>query len=142
MTRKSKREPRHVRIYDHEIETAAFNDLSSDAKALLIEIRRLGWPKTNGLESITVRQIMRYLKVGAPRAEEALQELIDHGFLAITKPKAKGHAARYRRTDATCKATGRPPTYDYVHWNPPMGAGRRGRKDSSTYRCIRLSRSR
>lgn len=79
--RKSRHEP-HVRLYRHELECEAYRSLSTDARALLVEMRAL----YNGTENrihMSVREAKRRLGVGRWRAQNAIEELLDRGFIRL-----------------------------------------------------------
>lgn len=122
MSRKARHEP-HVRLYKHELQSAAYRSLSPEARALLIEMRALYAGKENRV-FMSLREIMRRTGVGRCKAEKARDELLDRGFIRLVekgefKRKVR-HASIYRLTNEPTnpEKDGSTPTKDFMKWQP------------------------
>lgn len=94
MARKARYQP-HVRLYRHELECEAYRSLSPDARALLVEFRALYDGRENRVY-MSVREIRRRLgNVGQKRAENARDELLEHGFIRLLQPGSFSRKARH-----------------------------------------------
>lgn len=119
--RRTRRAEAHVRLYRHELECAAFRTLTTDARALLIEMRALYDGKNNRF-FLSVREMQRRLGVGQRRAQHARDELLERGWIRLLKPgcfrlKAK-HASEYALLNEPLEGDGSP-TKHYMRWQPP-----------------------
>jgi len=75
----------HVRLYRHELESAAYRSLTPDARALLVEFRSLYAGRSNRIH-LSLREAMRRLGVGRRRAQSAIDDLQDRGFIRLLAP--------------------------------------------------------
>lgn len=82
MARAKKRHEQHVRLYRHELHSAAYRSLSPDARALLVEFRSL-YNGTVNCVFLSRREMQRRLGVGRIRAEQARDQLLDRGFIRL-----------------------------------------------------------
>lgn len=83
----------HVHLSRQELQSSAYRSLSTDGRALLIEMRSL----YNGVDNmicISRRSIEQQLGVGRWRAERARDELISRGFVRLIERQAR-HAHTY-----------------------------------------------
>lgn len=114
----------HVRLYRHELESAAYRSLSTDARALLIEMRALYTGRENRIH-MSVREAMRRIGgVGQRRATGALHELIDRGFVRQIEQgsfnRKVRHASVFCLTDVPLdERDGAVPPKDFMRWHPP-----------------------
>lgn len=113
----------HVRMYRHELECAAWQTLSPDARALLIEMRAFYRPAEANLIFMSVREAMRRLGVGQRRAEAALDQLQVRGWITLDTPggfsRKTRHATSYRlENEPPTTAPGSVPRKLYMSWNP------------------------
>lgn len=118
-SRRRRGEP-HVRLYRHELECAAYRSLSTDARALLIEFRALYDGRENRVH-LSVREAMRRLGVGRWRAEKALHELSDRGFIRLMEPggfsRKVRHATVYALTNEPLEdRDGAVAPKDFMRW--------------------------
>lgn len=116
--------PPFVRLDQPVHRSAAFRALSTNARALILEVISLHNGLNNGELFLSVRDAAKAIglaDVGA--AGRALKELVQHGFLAVTNPghfaiKVR-HATQYRLTFEACGD--RPPTNEWRNWRPEPG---------------------
>lgn len=124
MMRKSKptRAEAHVRLYSHELESPAYQSLNNDSRALLVEFRSLYSGRENRIYMST-REAMRRINVGQYKAERAIGELLDRGFLLVLE---KGSFSRKGRHATVYALTNEPITQrdgdtapkDFMRWQP------------------------
>jgi hypothetical protein len=113
----------HVRLQKHELDCAAYRSLSSDARSLLVEFRRI----YNGRENriyMSVRQAMDRMNVGQRPAQRALKELLDRGWIRVIEQgsfrRKVRHATVYALTNVPLEdRDGETAPKDYMHWSPP-----------------------
>lgn len=117
----------HVRLYRHELDCAAYRDLSPDARALLVEFRALFDGREN-LVFMGVREMIRRLGVGDHRrARKARDELVSHGFIRLVsegafKRKAR-HASEYVLTNEPLDdRPGSVAPKDFMRWRQPYAS--------------------
>lgn len=118
----------HVRMYRHELECAAWQTLSPDARALLIEMRALYRPAEGNVIFLSVREAMRRLGVGQRRAEAALDQLQERGWITLDTPggfsRKTRHATSYRlENEPPTTSPGSIPRKLYMSWNPSHDEG-------------------
>lgn len=119
MAKRKQGEP-HVRLYRHELQSPAYRSLSCDARALLVEFRALYAGKENRI-FMSVREAMRRTGLGQRRAQHAIDDLRDRGFIKLL---AKGtfhhkvrHASLYQLTnEAPDDRDGSVPSKDFMRW--------------------------
>lgn len=115
--RKAKFEP-HVRLYQHEHQSKAYQSLSPEARALLFEFRALYQGKENRV-FMSVREMMRRVGVGRHRAEHARGELLDRGFIRMVKigsfSRKQRHATEYILTNEPLD--NKPATKEFMRWS-------------------------
>lgn len=116
---KSKSEP-HVRIYRHELHSAAYRSLSTDARALLIEMRALYNTRDNRI-FLSLREMQRRLGVGRWKAEKARDQLIDRGFVRMRSASGFNQkdrrASEFELLNETAPGS-RTPEKPYMRWCP------------------------
>lgn len=84
----------HVRVYGYEMRTPAWQTMSTDARALLIEMRAL-YKGTENRVFMSVREIRRRLGVGQLRAEKARDELLERGWIRLVERGSFNRKARH-----------------------------------------------
>lgn len=84
----------HVRIYGHELRTPAWQTMSPDAKALLVEMRALYNGRENRIH-MSVREAMRRLGIGQRRAQKALEALLERGWVRVVERGAFTRKTRH-----------------------------------------------
>ena len=120
---KGRRDEKHVRLYKHEWECPAYQSLKSDSKVLLFEMRSLYEGQENRIH-MSVREVMRRLGVGQRRAESALAELINTGFLRLIQRgefrRKIRHASVYALENVPIEdKDGAVAPKSYMSWRPP-----------------------
>lgn len=128
MAKKRKRGEAHARVYHHEAESEAFKSLSVDACALLIHFRLLYNGRENRIH-MSVREAMRRTGLGQRRAQNAIADLLDRGFIKLL---AKGefhykkrHASLYQLTsEPPDDRDGSVPSKDFMRWQPKKHGSR------------------
>jgi hypothetical protein len=80
-------QPRFVQLFHWEMDQAAYRDLSANARAIYVEIKRRYNGSNNGFIVYSVRQAAHELKIGKTTAAKALTELQTHGFIV---PEQRG----------------------------------------------------
>lgn len=120
MAKKRKRGEAHARFYHHETDSAAFRSLSVDARALLLEFRLLYDGRNNRI-FMSVREAMRRTGLRQRRAERAIADLLDRGFIRLLEKGTfhykKRHASVYQLTsEPPDDRDGSVPTKDFMRW--------------------------
>ncbi|WP_353162808.1 hypothetical protein [Salinisphaera shabanensis] len=121
MSRKKARHEAHVRLYRHEHESPAYQSLSVEARALLVEFRAL----YNGGENrihMSAREMKRRLNgIHQRRAARARDELLERGFIRLlaqgTFTRKARHATEYALTNEPLNNNGLAPK-DFMRWRP------------------------
>lgn len=121
MTAHKRRSEAHVRLYRHELESAAYRSLSPDARALLVEFRALYTGRENRVH-MSIRQMQLRLGVGQRRAQRARDELLDRGFIRLLVPggfsRKVRHATEYALTNEPLEdQDGATPPKDFMKWS-------------------------
>ncbi len=119
---KRKRGEAHVRLYAHELQSAAYQSLSANACALLIQFRALYNGRDNKIH-MSVREARRRVGLCQSAAERAIAELLDRGFIRLL---AKGTFHHKKRHASVYQLTNEPPddrddsvpTKDFMRWRP------------------------
>ena len=123
MSRNARKAEHHVRLYRHELESPAYRSLSTDARALLIEMRAFYVGAENRV-FMSRRNIEKRLGVGRWRAEKARDELLDRGFIRLIEPasfqRKVPHAPVYVLTNEPDNPNrdGAVARKDYMRWDP------------------------
>jgi len=111
----------HVRLYRHELESAAYRSLTPDARALLVEFRSLYAGRSNRIH-LSLREAMRRLGVGRRRAQSAIDDLQDRGFIRLLAPGSFStktrHAPEYALLNEPLDGS-RTPEKPFMSWRPP-----------------------
>lgn len=110
----------HVRLYAHEMACPAYRTLSTDARALLVELRALYRPANGNVVFLSIRDAMERLGVGQRRVQAAFAELIERGWIMIETPGGfttkTRHATSYRLENEPGPAPGAQPSKAYMRW--------------------------
>lgn len=120
MSRKPRRGEAHVRLYRHELECPAYRSLSPDARALLVEFRALFNGGRNAIH-MSVREAQRRVGIGRWKAENAIHELLERGFILVLEPggfqRKSHHATVYALTNEPLDGRdGAVAPRDYMRW--------------------------
>ncbi|MGU3420771.1 DUF6074 family protein [Methylobacterium sp. D54C] len=118
-----KKEPPHVRLYDWLTDSAAWLDLSTDARALYVLLKKKYRGMNNGRIILSVRQAAENLKVSKTSASKAFLELQVHGFIEVVilggfDSRKDGRATEWRLTEHPCDVAAELPTRRFMSWAP------------------------
>lgn len=115
----------HVRLYKHELTCAAYRTLSTDARALLVEMRALYSGGENRI-FMSVRDAMdRMGGVCQRRAQRARDELLVRGWIQVLSPggfsRKTPHATEFAlNNEPLTNAPGSLATKDFMRWQPNL----------------------
>lgn len=88
----------------------AWEGLSAQARAVLIQIAKRYNGANNGTLAASVRDLARECRINKDTVKRTIEELIDAGFLELGQAGSfeykKRHAAEYRLTWHSCDKTG------------------------------------
>lgn len=122
MTKRKKRGDSHVRIYAYEMQTLAWQTLTVEAKALLVELRALYRPSAANVVFLSCREAMRRLSIGQRRVQKAFADLIDRGWVSVEVPggfnRKTRHATSYRLENEATASPGSIARKAYMRWEP------------------------
>lgn len=111
--------PRHIQRTYKMLESAAYRDLSCEARCLLEEFQRIAWPfdERNGGLSIGVETAVGLLNSTKDRASKAFHDLESHGFIKLRQGAAwrNGMAREYALTIAPLN--GKEASDDWESWS-------------------------
>ena len=124
----------HVRLYRHELQSAAYRSLSCDARALLIEFRALYTGKENRVY-MSVREAMNRTGLSQRPAQRAIADLLERGFIRLLEKgsfhRKAGHASLYQLTsEPPDNRAGSVASKDFMRWQPKKHGSR------SDYRAV------
>jgi hypothetical protein len=124
----AKRKPQgeaHVRIYWYEMKTPAWETLTVDARALLVELRGLYRASQGNIVFLSMREAMDRLSIGQRRIQAAFASLIERGWISIAEKGSfhlkSRHATCYRLENQASAAPGAEPSKAYMKWSPTEG---------------------
>jgi len=121
---RSRRDAKHVRLYEFELASDAFRSLSPAGRALLIEFRRRYNGDHNRIH-MSVRTAAKALASGKTTASRALCELLDRGLVRLCKKgrftvrQGERDASEYALTNEPVGSE--PASKDYMSWRPKNG---------------------
>lgn len=111
---------RHVRLYHWLLETPAWADLDTTARAAYLELAKRYNGSNNGRIALAARALALALNVSPATAARAMRSLADHGFIVVTRPGAfhckVRLATEYRLTEFQCDVTGTLPSKEFASW--------------------------
>jgi hypothetical protein len=118
-----KRGESHVRLYAHELACPAYRQLSTDARALLIEMRSF-YSGGKNVVFLSIRQMQILLGCAQRRAQNARDELLAYGWIRVIE---KGAYSRKSALATTYALTNEPienrdgaiAPKDYMRWQRP-----------------------
>lgn len=116
-TGRSKKDAKHVRLYEHIEKTAAWRDLSGTAAKAWMTIGLMHNGSNNGAIGVSSRELGKRIGVHFTAAARALRELENAGFLRCEKASSfsrKQLAAEYRLTHLRNDVTGETPTREFA----------------------------
>ena len=118
MAKQYKNQPNehYLKLNDSLIESSAYRDLSTAARALLIEFARIYRPTRNGGLSISTRKAIEWLGISKNTADKVFYELAAHGFI-----KLKSNESWQERKAREWAVTWEPlhqkePTNEWMQW--------------------------
>jgi hypothetical protein len=119
---RSKGSGRFVQLHHWVMDTPAWADLRTPARAVYVEIARLYNGTNNGLLALSARDAARRCHINKDTATRAFRELIDHGFIHCATPggfsRKVRHATEWRLAEYRCDKSGSIPTKAFVKWRP------------------------
>lgn len=113
----------HVRIYAHELACPAWRALSTDARALLVELRAMFTPKTGDNRVFLAHRDMQD-RLGIPqrRVTAAREELVELGWVAVAERGAftrkTRHATTYALLNLAPTGNESGASKDFMRWQP------------------------
>jgi hypothetical protein len=123
-TGRSKKTPRHVRLYHWMMDQPAWKSLNGNQRAVYVEIAARYDGKNNGAIPYAVREAAEALRISKSTAARDLAVLEERGFVV---PMTKGafslkkrHATTWRLTEFNCDVPPGLPTRDFARWSPEM----------------------
>ena len=130
LAKQYKRKGCYIQKWAEWMESPAYRDLRPAARCLLDEFQLIYRPGRNGSLNISTRQAKGLLRVSENTASNAFYELVEHGFLALTKDEIfmQRKTREWRLTIEPCN--GLEPTDDWRHWEPGKPVDRLFRKKS------------
>lgn len=130
----------YVQLHHWLLESAAWRDLTPNARAVYIELKMRYRGANNGDLALSTRDAGTAIKVSNSTAARAFQELIDHGFVAVAEDSSFSRkvrqSRRYRLTEAANDRVGEPreATKEFMRWAPQEPA--RNPKHSLTHETM------
>jgi hypothetical protein len=113
---------RHVRLYHYLLNSAAWQGLDANSRALYVEIAKRYMGANNGRIPYSVREGAAALHISPATVARCLVKLVDHGFIVATMKGAfdykKRHATEWRLTEFDYGD--RCATKDFMRWSPPL----------------------
>jgi hypothetical protein len=130
LAKQYKRQGSYIRKWAEWMESPAYRDLKPPARCLLDEFQLIYRPGRNGQLSISTRRAAELLRVSENTAKNAFYELVEHGFIALTKDEmfVQRMAREWRLTIEP--SNGHEPTDDWRKWAPGKPVARMFRKKS------------
>jgi hypothetical protein len=125
---------RFVALHHWLLKSPAWRALSSNAKAVLLHV----WERHNGSNNAQIVYAVREAKaigLSKSHAARALSELVDLGFLRVTRSSSfdlKTKEARVWGLTAE-PIDGRPPTKDFMRWAQPENKTRSHGRDPQSH---------
>ncbi len=122
---KGHRGPRFAALYDWEMSLPAYQFLTVYGRALLMEFRIAFNGGNNGTIGMSVRHAAALLGCSKNRAEKAIQELLEKGW--IVRTERSGFHRKIERKPSLYRITDRPiglgvdvpETKEFAAWRPP-----------------------
>ncbi len=119
-TGRSLGEARHVRLYHWLLNFPAWRSLSTQAKAIYIEIAQRFNGSNNGEISLSVREVARHVHVAKDTATKAFHELEAKGFIRRNVCGSFNWKLRHATTWILTEHpfNDQPATKDFARWSP------------------------
>jgi transposase len=134
MKKKHAKAERYVRLTHRMMQTKAWKNLDSNARAAYVELATIYNGANNGRIGFSARQAARAIDVSKATAARAMIQLQERGFIvAMTKGRfdRQRHATEWRLTEFRCDLTGQPASRDFEAWTTADILTLRPRGDSA-----------
>lgn len=122
MSNRKKRGDSHVRVYAYEMRLPAWQTLTVDARALLVELRALYKPSQGNVVFLSYREAMKRLHIGQRRIQTAFADLLERGWISVETAgsfsRKTRHATSYRLENESTGVAGSLPSKAYARWEP------------------------
>jgi hypothetical protein len=119
---------RHVRLYHWLMRSSAWKSLPGQSRALYAELARHYNGSNNGKIGYSIRQAAADLQIAHGTVSRHFHILAERGFIEATKKGAfslkERHATEWLMTEFSCDVTGKPPTKDFMKWQPDQNSER------------------
>ena len=116
------RDRSHARIYKHWLELPAWQTLTCQARALIVELLARYLPESPNHFELSDRTVAGLLSCARPTAAQALRDLEDRGWISVVRvgriygPKAR-RASVYALTYYPAEP-GEPASKAFLNWKP------------------------
>lgn len=121
-TGRSKGDGRHMRLHHWLFDSAAYQSLSSDARAVHMILLRRYNGSNNGELSLSVREVADQLRISKSTAQRVFVELQERGFIEVvirgTFTRKDRRATEWRLTQYPCDLSGDMPSKAFMRWEP------------------------
>ena len=111
-----------VQVHHFMMDCAAWLALSANGRAAYLEIAKLYNGTNNGFLFMSALRLSELLGVSKATAARTMRELLEKGFIEITKPSAFSVKTRlateYRLTLYRCDRTNKLPSKKFTLWKP------------------------
>ncbi len=116
---------RYVRLTHFMTGTPAWGSLTTQERAVYLEVARVYNGANNGSLGVSVRMLAARCNISKDTAGKALHVLEERGFIVRMTPggfsRKTPHAAEWRLTEWPCDETPGAATKAYRNWRPPEG---------------------
>lgn len=117
----SKKDPQHVRLYKWLTDSAAWQHLTTDGRALYVLLKQGYTGVNNGRIILSVRQAADNLNISKTSASNAFHELQTLGFVEAVivggfSSRKDGKATEWRLTEHTCNVSGELAAKKFMSW--------------------------
>ena len=122
--RKHKGGPTFIQLFHWMVDLPAWHSLSPRAVVAYLELARRYNGSNNGWLHLSVRELARAWNWSRASAARAIEELVEKGFVEITRASGfnvkdrKRQAAEYRLTVFFCDRTRQPASKTFTKWKP------------------------
>ena len=110
----------HVRLHHWVLKSAAYRSLSTEARAVLVELMHRYNGSNNGRIGLSVRDAGALCGISKNTAGRALKELQAMGFISIVTPSSFNRknrlAIEYSLSEFRNDATGELPSMAFMRW--------------------------
>jgi len=119
---RSGKEARFVRLYHWMMDTAAWQALNGNERAIYVDMARryAGTGTTNGKIRYAVRDATKALRIGKTTAARSIARLQECGFIVSTRKGhfdwKIGHASEWRLTEFPCDVTNELASKEFARW--------------------------